>query len=195
VVANWCLTWSTAPPGSPPPVQKLPVGPATSRDECGAECAAGAGIFFPLGGRSVVTVKETADGRRLEGEQRVSPSEIGAQCATSRSAPSLTVIREGPPISVRPPRQGVPTFPFKRSRWGRHFERRVRSRVCGGCGIFPAGRQAGGDGEGKRRAGEDAGRVPQFLLPHRQRRTHCTSENPASGNAAACSPSVLPQPK
>ena len=44
--------------------------------------------FFPLNGRSVVTVKETADGRRREGEQRVGPNEIGAQCATLPSAPS-----------------------------------------------------------------------------------------------------------
>ena len=27
--------------------------------------------------------------------------------------PNPTVIREGPPISVRPPRQGIPTFSFK----------------------------------------------------------------------------------
>ncbi len=69
--------------------------------------------FFPLGDRPVVTVKETADGRRREGEQRVGPNEIGAQCATLRSARSPTVIREGPPISVRPPRRELPTFPFK----------------------------------------------------------------------------------
>ena len=32
--------------------------------------------------------------------------------------------------------------------WARHFERRVRSRVCSGGGFFPAGRQADRDGEG-----------------------------------------------
>ncbi len=69
--------------------------------------------FFPLGSRPVVTVKETADGRSSEGEQRVGSSEIGAQCAIRKSAPSSTVIREGPPISVRPPRQGAPRVPVQ----------------------------------------------------------------------------------
>ncbi len=69
--------------------------------------------FFPLGGRPIATVKDTAGRRRREGEQRVGPNEIGAQCAIRESDPSPTVIREGPEISVRPPRQGVPTFPFK----------------------------------------------------------------------------------
>jgi len=35
------------------------------------------------------------DGRTREGESRVGPSEIGAQCAIRKSAPRSAVIREG----------------------------------------------------------------------------------------------------
>jgi hypothetical protein len=50
------------------------------------------------------------------------------------------VIREGPPISVRPSRQGAPHVPVQKfTRWGGHFERRVRSRVCSGGGFCPLG--------------------------------------------------------
>ena len=41
-------------------------GAASSRDECGAECA-GVREFFPLGGRSVVTVKENGGREKTRG--------------------------------------------------------------------------------------------------------------------------------
>ena len=84
------------------------------------------------------------------------PSEIGAQCAIRKSARSSTVIREGPPISVRPSRQGAPHVPVQSFPLGRPLrETRAESSVPRRR-IFSAGRQAGGDGERKRRMGEAA---------------------------------------
>jgi hypothetical protein len=47
------------------PFKCFPLGP-TSRDECGTECAA-ADDFFPLGSRSMVTVKENGGREKTRG--------------------------------------------------------------------------------------------------------------------------------
>ena len=114
---------STAPVQDPPPL------PPPSDFDLGPPLCGGLQSRGAMGAavrRNFSNCRRWAGGgsRRSRGHgeavafERAGPNEIGAQCAALQSAPSSTVIREGPPISVRPPPCRIPVPSSIRFRFG-----------------------------------------------------------------------------
>ena len=143
---NFC---STVPPGSSPLARsKFTRWGRHFESRVRSRVWAGAGIF-PAGRQ----IGGDGKGKRRAGEDARVNSEWArmksVHSVQSESRPRAQPSSErGPQFLFDRPAGELPTFPFKVSRWGGHFESRVRSRVCGGCEVFSAGRQASGDGEG-----------------------------------------------
>jgi len=123
-------------------------GRKLARDRPRGVCSGGG--FFPAGQQADGDgQRKPRTGEDAEGEPRVGRNEIRAQCALLRSAPRPTVIREGPPIPVRPSRQGAPHSPVQMFPVGPATSRDECGAECvAGKGFFSAGRQFGRDGEG-----------------------------------------------